>query len=447
MAAKMYSSLDKKMAYTIFHSGAVQFGDAHPFQNCERALRKPAAWFLEKGKSDTDSSKIYIQHLIPDEEMQSLLKKGIQLKQIRDGFFLPSGRSVKLRSFFTLKSAHDRECRRSKDNAMFGYTALRRGSEWQFTVGIPQDDSIEDFILKVLLGEHRLGRSRSAQFGKVNIEFLEKKDSQLKIGKKGEVVIYASSRWMLLDSYGVPTALPTPENLDLPPGSTVDFMKSQIRTYTYAPWNGKRTMRDSDRVCIEKGSVVVVNLSSDHDFSYGIGEFKGEGNGQVQINPSFLKKSSSTDKQYLRSSLKPCVKIKSKCISVVSEIELDKKLMSFLKQRNIQSENSERILSKVNQFIETKGQLFDRISSSQWGQIRSLAMKADSLDELINDLFAEKTGFLMHGIRESSWKGKPREALRDFFQTENGFTMPMAITLASEMQKKVASGKEINHGN
>jgi len=447
IAATKYSLLDMDLAYTIFHSGSVQFGDAHPLQNHERALRKPAAWFLEKGRTDTNDKGIYIHHIMLDKDMENLREEGIQLKQIRGGFFLPSGSVVETNTFFSLKSAHDRKFRRSKEKAMYGYTALRRGAEWQFSVIIPEEDKIEEFIVKSLSGEHGLGRSKSAQFGRVDIKCVENEKLESQIGNIGEVVIYASSRLLLLDTYGIPTSLPTPENMGLPAGSTIDFSKSQIQTYTYAPWNGKRGVRDSDRVCIEKGSVIVVNLSSNHDFASGIGESKSEGNGRVLLNPDFLTKASSTDKHYLRSSLKSSVKSNSVCFSEVSGLGQDEELLSFLHQKSMTTEKMNIILEKVNSFVEEKGKFFQRISSSQWGQIRSYAKKANTLDELSNELFAEETGFLMHGIREKVWRGKPKtELITLLLSIPEELSTSLLVNLASEMQKNSSRG-ESNHGN
>lgn len=437
MAARNYNSLDMSFAYEVFHSGSVQFGDAHPLQNGERAFRKPAAWFLQKGKSDTDGSPIYIHHLIPDEDRKQIQAKGIQLKQIRGGFFLQSGKTVETKSFFTLKSAHDREHRKSKDEAMFGFTALRRGSVWQFIVGIPEDEKIEEFVISSLSGVHGLGRSRSAQFGRVVIDLIETHDSEPRDCQQGEVIIYASSRWILLDCYGIPTALPTAENMGLPCGSKVDFAKSQIRTYTYAPWNGKRSLRDADRVCIEKGSVVVVNLSSEHYFKENIGEYKAEGNGHFILNPDFLKKSINVKKPFMRSSMTCDEEARPEYISTVSEMGADKKLIKFLKYRKAQFNNKRRVIQAVSQFVENEGKFFVKISSSQWRQIRNTAINSNSIDDLYESLFAEKTGLLMHGIKEEVWRGKPRKKFHEFIQNNvSELSIALVVSLASEMQKE-----------
>ena len=41
-------------------------------------------------------------------------------------------------------------------------------------------------------------------------------------------------------------------------GGRINWEKSQILTKSFAPWNYTRKTRDADRVCIDKGSVIIV---------------------------------------------------------------------------------------------------------------------------------------------------------------------------------------------
>ena len=47
-ASKLYASLPTEMSMTIFHSGKVRFGDAHPLYEGKRTLKIPAVYITRK---------------------------------------------------------------------------------------------------------------------------------------------------------------------------------------------------------------------------------------------------------------------------------------------------------------------------------------------------------------------------------------------------------------
>lgn len=97
-------------------------------------------------------------------------------------------------------------------------------------------------IVTALTGLRHVGRSRSAQFGLVSIEPFYYQDAYTCAHEDGQVVVYADSRLCFFDEEGQPTLSPTEEQLGVK-GGKMDWAKSQIRTFQYAPWNYRRRFR------------------------------------------------------------------------------------------------------------------------------------------------------------------------------------------------------------
>ncbi len=123
IVAARYDNFDDD-AMEVFHSGKVRFGDAHPV--CKdhenmRTLRVPASMYYPKLKKA--SEVCYIHHEY-DRDKEGDGGNPQQLKQCRQGFYAfenSAGFKAETSTNFALKSAYDREARRSKDSQMFGY--------------------------------------------------------------------------------------------------------------------------------------------------------------------------------------------------------------------------------------------------------------------------------------------------------------------------------------
>ena len=282
-AGKLYNEDQASATLDIFHNGIVKFGDALPYSNENSFLKVPFSWFYEKGSSLFD--KIYLHHNLPSEGFK-------QLKQARKGYFLPQTREFfTVVQDFSLKSAFDREKRKSEDGKMFGYFSLQAGTEWVFTIEDSSGKYAEE-IKNVIIGKHRIGRSRSAEYGLVEIEFIREEPKQKDGDIEGEIILYAKSNLCFIDDLsGSYTAQPTAQQLTGSDAAEILWDKCHVRTRNYKTWNRKRSNRDADRVIIEAGSVFVLKstekISTDFMIS-GIGSHQNEGFGEVLLNPDFL---------------------------------------------------------------------------------------------------------------------------------------------------------------
>ena len=445
VAGALYGKKDT--TWTIFHSGKVRFGDAHPANGENRTIRIPASFYIPKlqQKSIDEEKEYYIHHLIPDLQSDDLLNK--QLKQCRTGFYdftQEEAVQVKVNTDFSIKSAYDRDKRRSKDEQMFGYQCISKGLIYYFSVEI-EDDGLEEEITNALCGMKRIGRSRSAQYGLVEISTKDFNEPVSIKEKNDELIIYADGRLIFLDEYGISTCQPTiTQLLGNTAKGTILWEKSQIRTFRYAPYNYKRKCFDTDRFGMEKGSVIVVKLEEQMDCASlptYIGSYQNEGFGKIIYNPDFLKGSQDGLAEY-----KPCSPQKQSEGKKVDDLG-GTVLLNYIACRKSENEiilNSYKI---VNDWVKGNWGLFkDKSFASQWGQIRSIAMKHESKETILLELFGNEKknidGYLTHGVAKDKWKEKGRiDRLKNFVESLKSEEVQIVmINLASEMGKKCAEG-------
>ncbi len=442
------ATVEKKMvAFDLFHSKKVRFGDAHPLINETRAVRIPVSWYLNKGEKLSEG-KIFFFPV--DIEVPKTQCRSEFIFKTDDAHF----DQVKPETNFAIKSAYDKNLRRSKDEAMYGYQSLEAGMEFCFEVEF-EDAISNELVMQVtqcLVGKRTIGRSKTAQYGQVNIEVVP----NYSIGFKEEQAIennctylYAESRLLFLDDNGQPVIHMDGEAYGLK-GATVDLTRSQIRTFRYAPYNFKRQSRDSDRFGIEKGSVICLNRAIEEqekaEIKRGIGLYLNEGFGKVLVNPEFLKTSEKGIQGKAAFSFKAIVKETSGETEVEKlKLEQAKKsvendlVYKYLQKAKTKEKEQFDIFEKVEEFVSKHKELFnskDNTFSSQWGTIRTKAIQAKSFTDFKNELFSNE-GFLRSGSRALKWDEKGR--LRKFETFCNGLKDPIAlktlVNLSSEMAK------------
>lgn len=450
--ASHYAEFSSEEALLLFHSGKVRFGDAHPeslMKSDIRTLRVPASLYYPKLKSVKDVC--YVHHFYDRKADKLNDGRPQQLKQCRNGFFaFAQGKGFKAiteRNFY-LKSAYDRDRRRSKDEQMYGYESLEAGGKYLFEVET-DDDSLVETIIKNLVGKHHIGRSRTAQYGEVRIteksfeESVSRQDP-VKIRGNEYVVVYADGRLIFLDENLEPTYRPTAEELGIS-GGEIAWDLSQVRTFQYAPWNGKRASRDTDRTGIEKGSVFLVKVNESNIpelKSRYIGVYKNEGFGKVIYNPDFLDVVKDGNGEAK-------LKIQQCDIMLSQENSLPLSgtpLLDFIARKRCVNEAESFVYEKVNEFVEVNKNSFSNGAdkfSSQWGQIREIATRSKTYEKIISELFGAN-GYLCHGVAKEKWEEKGRsmnlrlflKTIRESFSKYGDISSMALVNLASEMAKK-----------
>lgn len=437
VASKLYADGSTE-SLSLFHSGKVRFGDAHPSINGIRGLKVPASMYYPKLSSAR--KECYIHHLTAHD---AEVIKAKQLKQCREGFYSfdkTKGIFVDTQKNFTIKSAYDSKKRRSKDHQMFGYEALSKGLVMYFEIETDLSDELNQAIVTAICGTKHIGRSRSAEFGLVQIEPTDYEEiaSMQTSSATDDITVYADGRLIFFDDNGEPTYQPTADDLGIN-GGIIDWEKSQIRTFQYAPWNGKRHTYDAERCGIEKGSVFVIkhNGVSCPERSQYVGWYKNEGFGKVIYNPAFLK--GNPDEQgkalYTLEDNEPDIQV------IHHEEKPASPLIDFLLNKKKTVDRNQNVYQIVQDAVALFEPIFCKGTfASQWGSIRNIAMISPDSHILISYI----DSYLSQGIAKDKWEERGRKNRLDSFMEVNkdNDLQSIMINLASEMAKKCKAREE-----
>lgn len=299
-ASKLYNQVSAGDAFLLFHSGYVRFLDGLPVYNSEIAYPVPFSLHAYKGEkyqkensTQLDSTRVFDVALADREKNEE--KQPVQL---RNFYLTESGHKVTPFKEQTLKTAIDVKQNRAAESQLFGYEALSKGQIFRFA--IQADEQVSEDLWKKLIisleGVAHLGRSRSAQFGRVSIQSVTK----AKYIQQQQIQSQDLTLWLISDVYlqkdGQNCLIPDPEAIGLPLGTKLKVEKSFIRSRRYSIYNAYRKHYDKERQVLSRGSVLRYELPDDFkDFkslaqslAQGIGLYTESGLGQVLINPHCL---------------------------------------------------------------------------------------------------------------------------------------------------------------
>ena len=430
VASKAYKEFDEcPLTYKLFHSGKVHFGDANPAHGSHRANRIPLAMYHPKFSPETEDC--FIHHTIQDFEKLA----DVQLKQCRRGYYdfvdFRHAEAVPVEKEIALKSARDKNTRSSAKKQMFCYESLNEGQEFLFEVAT-DDPEIKEIVTRALVGIHRVGRSRSAQYGLVKIEETSFENPKCLPNQSDEdVVVYADSRLIFFDEFGLPTCQPNASDLGIKsPDAKIDWTRSQVRQFSYCPWNFKRQCFDAELFGIEKGSVfVITEANASYEGKASVGEHQTEGFGQIYYNPEFLNSIPGSNGRAVAKLLKATEAPKKEAANVSTF------LLDWLKGKSDEDIMEYDVYAEINKWVDkNKGIFSAELFNSQWGQIRALAMEGGTHEEIVNRI----GDYLSHGVAKKRWdKFERRKKLMDFIRDSfNDDNIQMAvINLAAEMAK------------
>lgn len=451
VAAQLYKQIDSNKAYKIFHSGDVSFGDALFTLDNTESFKVPFNLFMVKGRESLGEDPTYIHQNIDKNHPEENGYK-VQLKQVRNGYFSTTGKVLdNIKKTFALKSAQDANFRRSKESAMFGFESLKKDQVFIFSVQC-RDESLVDDVTNALVGNKRLGKSRTAEFGQVSIQQITTPIPPLEFKQTDScILVYAQSNLCFVDQYGQPKLQPNVIDLGLKSG-TINWEKSQVRTSSYAPWNGQRKTIDPERHCIAMGSVFYVDYigGSTEDKKNTVGEFQSEGLGRVLYNPVFLFANTNTilTDFYKKENVKD-----ANNVNQASQTPLLTTLGKFLEKKFKENENQLELSKAIHNAVKynSNSKILEKITSSQWGNIRTLATQTKDFTVLSKKLFGENPpnqkpiiGLLGYGVAYDKYWSKNNDKPLNAFEsivTENKkfgceFVAKYAAEMAKENQKK-----------
>ncbi len=398
-AAKLYRNFPAE-AFTLFHSGKVRFGNGLPVTKLdELSWPMPLSWYCAKGEAVEKDG-----HL--DREQIWILGEGSALpdnkqpQQLRTGYVTTSGILVKPDKSLRMKTAINPKTGRARETALFGYDALQAGQTFRARISI-DEDAVDEHLLKQLeeslSGQLLLGRSRSAEYGRVQTEIQPLSNISHKRNGATRITLWLLSDLAALDNLGQPALFPKPEWLGLPKGG-LDVGDSYLRTRRYSPWNAERGGPDLERQVICQGSVLVFELESPlGDAHYeriaaGLGLYREAGLGQVWLNPSLLEEDHP---QFQESSAKESAsesKNSHKESPLIRWLKLQQpsEKDDFAAQaRKLAREYHQLLISaRTLKGLDNKTEVGP--SRSQWSQVQAEAKSADQ--NIAQKLFDESKG-------------------------------------------------------
>jgi len=395
-------------SFDVFHSGKVRFGDATLLQDDVPTYKVPLSFFHEK----LDKKRTVNQ-------LHSPLSTLTQAKQFREGYITKDFSFAMVEYNYTQKSGYDKSKRRSKDSSMYGYSAIQKGTKWQFVLKYHHSISPKDLerIKNNLIGKQRLGKSKSSQYGEINITLIDREVEQIEdTTLKSEMILYVKSRLALIDENGDPT-YDLRYLVDGLEYKQIDWSRTQLRTSTYNRYDGSRKTRDTQRVVINSGSVIVlkdITQEMINSIKRGVGIYLSEGFGEVLINPSFLMQKSFKLDEFK--------KIEQPNIS--KKIRDD--MVKFLFMKDEQRRKTLQVAIAVRKFIEENQNIYSKAMNSQWGTIRSICMS--SSDELIKN---SVEAYIRGGVAKDKWQGQKSKRLLEAINKSNS---PLAFTKLLSIQ-------------
>ncbi len=449
VASKLYQKPENNdFIFPIIHGNKVSFGDATISKNNLISYSVPFDFMIDKIEKSIGEDPIYVHHGIKERPKKRKSESIAQLKQLREGYLLSDYQFIKeVEKSFSLKSAQDRNTRASKEGQMFGFDSIQKGQEFIFSI-IYQDEAYINIVESNLIGLNRLGKSKNAEFGQVNIESIDTINTiPSSTETRDYLLVYAQSNLYFTDEFGSATFQPNAADLGLE--GEIKWELSQLRSFSYSPWNSKRNTTSTQRHCIAKGSVFYVKTTVKTEKSTAIvGAYQNEGLGRIIYNPTFL---DCKENGEIVNAIKKYEEIKP----LVNKKEPTSKLALFLMNKfNAKQEDlkiSEEVASCIEELKAKKSPLIE-ISSSQWGGIRAYAAKTKNQTELKNLLFGSdekvekvgkddkvQVGYLTHGIAEERYWGKKGNlrVFQDIFELGDKFSKSSFIEkFAAEMAKE-----------
>ena len=378
-ASRIYGQLGGDEQWTVFHSGRVRFCDGLPLSGGLATVPFPTCMHHDKlNPAVEERSRVLIRSSLRNAGREELTQ-GIQWKALRGGFLDAAGRRHRPRRASALRTSMAGE--HAREGFLHSIDAIARGQS--FLASVDRDEDVDpklvERVVAALLGEIHVGRSRSAEFGRVRVSRAHDVESAgmqsllRRADPTGGFQVLLLSDLALRDPETLgPVLRPTGDRLGIPEARVV-LGKSFLRTRSYSPFHGIRKRPDLERQVIEGGSVLWVEGVSAEAFSEasvsGLGEHRQEGLGQVAVDPACLVEASWETVPTSHATL--------------PEPSDPEGLLRWLRDRAEASKVRARLFEDVGVWSDGMGPF--RISRSQWGVIRDIAART-SADDLLREL-------------------------------------------------------------
>lgn len=430
-AARLYSKLPATATFTLFHSGQVRFGNGLPVGlDLKPAWPVPLCWHYAKSEKILDRGK-----LIADKVwVGTNLPNNQSSQQLVHGYVTQAGNLLKPREAMRMKTSIDPTTGHTREEVLFGYESLSAGQ--RFIAYITADTTVAnelfDRLRTALASPILLGRSRSAEYGRVAVKIRNFTPPIFTADNQLRITLWLLSDLAVLDNKGQPTLTPRPEWLGLPPGK-INLERTFIRTRRYSPWNGYRGGPDMERQVITQGSVLTFDLERPLNtaelvrINSGLGIHKEAGLGQVWLNPTWLGITNEHPK-FVSSSTTVEAKDEKKPEFTPALITWLKNEQDRLLSRGALTKQAHDVVTEYRRALASARKLKGLAanteigpSASQWGSVLAATKDANSSEALKDKLFKGDScvcKYTMPGWEDEYWTGQNIKKLADWIRDQ-----------------------------
>ena len=429
---KLSEDQNDDILLALFHDSTVRYGNAYPLHKGKVCYPVPASLKLQDGRYTYTPTE------------------GFKKNKAKDGYIYEDAngklRLVKVSKGERLKSARDSKTRGSKDEAIYLYGFVKRGTQFKGQIQIFEDGFEKREILisyiEKLKGIHYLGTSKG-EFGRSHIELekdiIAEDDEQ---NPNLEIKVYAFTDLVFLNMFGAYTTRPSAKMLGFEQAK-IDYVKSSITFEQIQFYNGKRQAPDASRLAIKRGSVFVLkgnHMTWDPQIlKSGVGIHQQEGFGQVLLNPGFLEESRVFEDtmsfvQQVEITLGQLVSEDSKETDKYDIIAFEK----ILQARHELAEKEAESYKKAEDFIKKNELVFKSMTKNQWGAVRqkaTLAIRAAQPKEILLDYLLTGKDALLRDRANQNWKGKALKTFKEFLENKDS-TVEDVLKISVEMPKR-----------
>lgn len=461
-AGRLYRRLSAEDAFLAFHSGRMRFLSGLPSVNGhDPAWPVPICLHRDKLEKGSEVFNACID----------LPKDNRQLVAEREGFIAlngnNSGTHVKPQTFSVTKTAIDASRGSAAESQLFTYECLAPGQV--FIAGVEVDPEVPsalfEQVIAALTGEVRIGRSRSAEFGRVVIERIEasKTDVDVSSTPTDEGAVWLLSDLAVLDAWGQPTVQPSAADLSLP--GRIDWSRSFVRTRRYAPWNAHRGGFDAERLLLQAGSVLWITEAKGRLLSgqRSVGRYTEAGLGRVWVAPPMLRES-RLDLDEFKGMPKTSAKKHDIQATTPKAATTTTPLLSWFTSRSTRTGSAATQDASIDALVSTIEALYGHVidelapadgvlvgpSSSQWRDVARLAETVEGKDPttrgsaLMDELFGANSKLIKRpGWRDPYWDSKTKNRLQfhegvkaALVQAKLGDALPAVISLLARRMSK-----------
>lgn len=296
LAAARYSSLDSDQSWRSFHSGDLRFSPCYPVIEDEIALPLPASWHFGKGKEifDKDSALLARENITNLAAENANRDPSAQYKQVRAGYITSAGKHANVKQGISTKTAIERSSMSAKDGSLFSYSYIAAGQVFAGWIDSNSESLMNEFRDFFDNNTIRIGRSRSAEFGRVQLTISTHDNPIQDQAASKRLTLWCLSDCELENENGIATFTPSVNAIHPTLKGKLNRTESAILTEQVSRFNRARGGLDSAQQLVKRGSVLVFDLDEEASpealssiEQYGIGRNKQQGLGWVSVNPDW----------------------------------------------------------------------------------------------------------------------------------------------------------------